>query len=84
VGLGPRFVLPQHPDDLLLAESTPSHCPSPYLATDSTSSWWSFRGAGHSFYALYSGLALISAAGMIFAPLVHRLLHRFHVDEKRR
>jgi hypothetical protein len=31
-------------------------------------------------YALYSGLALIAATGIIFAPLVHRLLHRFHME----
>jgi hypothetical protein len=34
------------------------------------------------FYALYSGLALIMATGILLAPLVHRLLHRFHVEEK--
>jgi hypothetical protein len=29
-------------------------------------------------YALYSGLAVLATAGLIFAPLIHRLLHRFH------
>jgi hypothetical protein len=33
-----------------------------------------------SFYALYSGLAIISAAGILFAPLFHRFLHRFHLE----
>ena len=33
------------------------------------------------FYALYSGLAVLVIAGLIFAPLVHRLLHRFHADD---
>jgi len=33
-----------------------------------------------SFYALYSGLALISVAGLLLAPVVHRFLHKFHVD----
>jgi hypothetical protein len=33
-------------------------------------------------YALYSGLAVLAAAGVVSAPLVHRLLHRFHADEK--
>ena len=32
-------------------------------------------------YALYSGLVLILGAGIAFAPVVHRFLHRFHVDE---
>lgn len=35
-----------------------------------------FAGA----YALYSGLTLILATGLMFAPIVHRVLHRFHVD----
>ena len=28
-------------------------------------------------YAIYSGLALITIAGIIFAPIIHRLLHKF-------
>jgi hypothetical protein len=31
-------------------------------------------------YALYSGLVLLLTAGIVIAPAVHRLLHRFHVD----
>jgi len=34
-----------------------------------------------SFYALYSGLIVLVAAGVIFAPVLHRFLHRFHLDE---
>ena len=33
--------------------------------------------------ALYSGLALILAAGILFAPVVHRLLHEFHLEDER-
>jgi hypothetical protein len=33
-----------------------------------------------SFYALYSGLAILSVAGLILAPVVHRFLHKFHVE----
>ena len=33
-------------------------------------------------YALYSGLALIGVAGVIFTPVLHRFLHRFHLDEE--
>ncbi len=32
-------------------------------------------------YALYSGLMLVMSAGVIFAPLVHRFLHKLHADE---
>jgi hypothetical protein len=32
-------------------------------------------------YALYSGLAVLVVAGLILAPLIHRLLHRFHADD---
>ena len=32
-------------------------------------------------YAIYSGLILVMSAGVIFAPLVHRFLHKLHADE---
>ena len=35
-------------------------------------------------YALYSGFAVIVGIGIVFAPLVHRVLHRFHLDLERR
>jgi len=35
-------------------------------------------------YALYSGLALIFVTGLIISPIVHRLLHRFHLESSRR
>jgi len=31
-------------------------------------------------YALYSGLAVISFAGIIFAPVIHRAMHKLHAD----
>lgn len=31
-------------------------------------------------YALYSGLVLIYTAGILLAPIAHRVLHRFHVE----
>ncbi|MBL8848306.1 MAG: hypothetical protein JNG89_01420 [Planctomycetaceae bacterium] len=34
-----------------------------------------------TFYALYSGIAFLTMITLILAPLIHRLLHRFHVDE---
>ena len=33
-----------------------------------------------SFYALFSGLAFLSVAAVLFAPVFHRFLHRFHLD----
>lgn len=35
------------------------------------------------FYALYSGLVLVATAGLLFAPFLHRLLHRFHLEGRR-
>ena len=32
-------------------------------------------------YALYSGLALISIAGVILSPVIHRFLHKFHLEK---
>lgn len=33
-----------------------------------------------SFYALYSGVAFLSSLAILFAPVMHRFLHRFHLD----
>jgi len=35
-------------------------------------------------YALFSGLTLVAILGIIFAPVVHRALHRFHLEDERR
>ncbi len=34
-------------------------------------------------YALYSGLSLISIVGIVIAPVVHRFLHKFHLETKK-
>jgi len=33
-------------------------------------------------YALFSGLVFITAAGILFAPIFHRVLRRFHIEER--
>ena len=33
-----------------------------------------------SLYALYAGLFFIAVAGVLMAPFLHRMLHRFHLD----
>jgi len=33
-------------------------------------------------YALYAGLVFIVTAALIFTPIVHRVLHRFHWDSE--
>ena len=35
-------------------------------------------------YALFSGLSLIAILGIIFAPVVHRTLHKFHLEDEAR
>jgi hypothetical protein len=38
-------------------------------------------------YAIYSGFAVLGIAAIVFSPVVHRLIHRFHImdtDEDRR
>ncbi len=37
-----------------------------------------FAGA----YALYSGFAVLVIAGIAFAPIVHRILHKFHAADE--
>jgi len=34
-------------------------------------------------YALYAGLVFLVASGLVFAPVVHRVLHRFHWERDR-
>jgi hypothetical protein len=36
-----------------------------------------------SLYALYSGLVFLILAGLLLAPVFHRVLHRFHWEIKR-
>lgn len=35
-----------------------------------------------SAYALFSGVVFISASGILLAPVFHRVLHKFHIEEK--
>lgn len=32
------------------------------------------------FFALYAGLAFIAVIALVLGPVVHRVLHRFHLD----
>jgi hypothetical protein len=31
-------------------------------------------------YALFSGLAFVTCLGVVFAPVLHRFLHKFHLE----
>jgi hypothetical protein len=33
-----------------------------------------------SIYALYSGIAFLTSFALIISPVIHRFLHRFHLD----
>lgn len=35
-----------------------------------------------ALYALFSGLVFIGIAGVVLAPWVHRLVHRFHLEDE--
>jgi hypothetical protein len=37
-----------------------------------------------SFYALFSGMIFLVAAGVLVAPVAHRFLHRLHLDDSGR
>jgi len=32
-------------------------------------------------YAIYCGIALIATTGVILAPVIHRALHKFHLED---
>ena len=34
-----------------------------------------------SFYALFCGVILLGATGILFTPVIHRILHRFHIED---
>jgi len=34
-----------------------------------------------SLYALFSGIVFLVVAGLMVAPVVHRLFHRMHLDD---
>ena len=35
-----------------------------------------------SAYALFSGVVFLSAVSIVLAPVFHRILHKFHLDEE--
>ena len=35
-----------------------------------------------SLYALFSGVVFIALTGVLLAPILHRLMHRLHLQEK--
>jgi hypothetical protein len=35
-----------------------------------------------SLYALFSGLMFVGMMGIILAPWLHRMFHKFHIDDK--
>src|SRR5882724_10782439 len=37
-----------------------------------------------SVYALFSGLVFIGIMGVVLTPLAHRMIHKFHLDERDR
>ena len=36
-----------------------------------------------SIYALYAGIVFIGTSGLLLAPVLHRLMHKIHLEEKR-
>lgn len=34
-------------------------------------------------YALFCGVILLASTGLLFAPVLHRILHRFHLEDAR-
>lgn len=35
-----------------------------------------------SFYALFSGIVFLSTIAIFFAPIAHRILHKFHIENE--
>lgn len=35
-----------------------------------------------SIYAIFSGVAFLTTVGVLLAPIVHRLMHKFHLQDE--
>ena len=35
-----------------------------------------------SFYAMYSGVAFVTLVAVVFAPTIHRFMHKFHLEDE--
>jgi len=46
------------------------------IITNDTGKWFA------SFYALYSGVAFLTTAGVMLSPLIHRILHILHAEDE--
>jgi len=43
----------------------------------------SFNGKLFSgIYAIYCGLVLLASMGLLFAPIMHRVMHKFHIQDE--
>lgn len=56
---------------MILTGMGPVHCPT-------TTAGKIFA----SFYALYSGVAFLTSVGLLFSPIIHRVLHKMNIDEE--
>jgi hypothetical protein len=45
------------------------------------SGWSSAAKLFDSLYALFCGMVLLLATGILFAPILHRIVHRFHLQD---
>jgi hypothetical protein len=46
------------------------------IITNESGKWFA------SFYALYSGVAFLTTAGVLLSPLIHRILHILHAEDE--
>jgi hypothetical protein len=37
-----------------------------------------------SFYAIYCGVIFLAVGGVLLAPVIHRFMHRFHLEDRSR
>ena len=46
--------------------------------------FFAWNALANVHYALFSGIAFLSIAGILFAPVLHRFLHKFHLESQER
>jgi hypothetical protein len=45
--------------------------------------WSSAAKLFDSLYALFCGMVLLVSSGLLFAPILHRIIHKFHLQDAR-
>jgi hypothetical protein len=77
IGVAAHLALePINPHDAILNTALIVGGIGPFIAPVTVSGKWFF-----AIYSMLVGLVFVGTLGIILAPLAHRIIHKFHLDE---